>query len=80
MDWLQVNSWLEKKKTNKKSFVLKNISETFSWLVGFMVFNTTFNNISVISWRSVFMVEETGGLRENHLPSATETFKTDLIT
>ena len=21
------------------------------WLVGFMVFNTTFNNISVISWR-----------------------------
>jgi hypothetical protein len=25
-----------------------------------MVFNTTFNNISVISWRSVFLVEETG--------------------
>ena len=30
-------------------------------LVGwFMVFNTTFNNISDISWRSVFLVEETG--------------------
>jgi hypothetical protein len=25
-----------------------------------MVFNATFNNISVISWRSVFLVEETG--------------------
>ena len=24
-----------------------------------MVFNATFNNISVISWRSVFLVEET---------------------
>ena len=26
----------------------------------FMVFNVTFNNISVISWRSLLMVEETG--------------------
>jgi hypothetical protein len=25
-----------------------------------MVFNTTFNNISVISWRSVLFVEENG--------------------
>jgi hypothetical protein len=29
-------------------------------LFGFMVFNATFNNISVISWRSVLLVEETG--------------------
>ena len=27
---------------------------------GGMVTNTTFNNISVISWRSVLLVEETG--------------------
>jgi hypothetical protein len=27
----------------------------------FIVFNATFNNISVISWRSVLLVEETGG-------------------
>jgi hypothetical protein len=27
---------------------------------GFIVFNTTFNNISVLSWRSVLLVEETG--------------------
>ena len=33
-----------------------------------MVLNTTFNNISVISWRSVLLVEETGGPRENHQP------------
>jgi hypothetical protein len=26
-----------------------------------MVLNDTFNNISVISWRSVILVEETGG-------------------
>ena len=30
-----------------------------------MVFNATFNNISVISWRSVLLVEETG---ENQQP------------
>ena len=33
-----------------------------------MVFNATFNNISVISWRSVLLVEETGGPEENHRP------------
>jgi hypothetical protein len=26
---------------------------------GFVVFNATFNNISVISWRSVVLVEDT---------------------
>ena len=31
-----------------------------------MVFNATFNNISVISRRSVLFVEETGVHRENH--------------
>ena len=30
-----------------------------------MVLNDTFNNISVISWRSVLLVEETGVPREN---------------
>jgi hypothetical protein len=35
-----------------------------------MVFNATFNNISVIFWRSVSLVEETGGTRENHKPVA----------
>ena len=32
----------------------------------FMVFNVTFNNISVILWRSVLLMEETGSSRRNH--------------
>ena len=35
-------------------------------LVWFMVFNANFNNISVISWRSVLLVEETGVTGENN--------------
>jgi hypothetical protein len=38
-----------------------------SW---FMVFNATFNNISVISWRSVLLVEEAGVPGENHRPAS----------
>jgi len=34
------------------------------------VFNTSFNNISVISWQSVLLVDETGVPRENHQPVA----------
>ena len=34
------------------------------WLVGSMVINAIFNNISVISWRSVLLVEETGVLEK----------------
>jgi hypothetical protein len=36
----------------------------------FMVFNATFNNISVISWGSVLLVEETRVPGENHRPAA----------
>jgi hypothetical protein len=35
-----------------------------------MVFNATFNNISVISWISALLVEETGIPGENHRPVA----------
>jgi hypothetical protein len=35
-----------------------------------MMFNTTFNNISFISWLSVLLVEETGVPGENHQPDA----------
>ena len=34
------------------------------------VFNVTFNNISVISWRSVLLMGENGGPGENHRPVA----------
>jgi hypothetical protein len=35
-----------------------------------MWFNTTFNNISVISWQSVLLLEETRVPGENHRPLA----------
>jgi hypothetical protein len=35
-----------------------------------MVFNAAFNNISVISWLSVVLVEETGVRGKNHRPIA----------
>ena len=34
-----------------------------------MVFNATFNNISVISWQLVLLVEENGVPGENHRPT-----------
>ena len=38
-------------------------------LVGcFVVFNATFNNISVISWRSVLLMDETAESGDNHRP------------
>jgi hypothetical protein len=37
---------------------------------GFMVFTAAFNNISVILWQSVLLVEEIGGCGENHGPVA----------
>jgi hypothetical protein len=35
-----------------------------------MVFNATFNNISVISWRSVLLVEKIGVAGEDHRHAA----------
>jgi len=35
---------------------------------GLMMFNATFNNISVILWRSVLLVEETRVPGESHRP------------
>jgi len=35
-----------------------------------MVFNATFNNMSVISWRSVLLAKETRVLKENYRPAA----------
>jgi hypothetical protein len=32
----------------------------------FMIFNATFNSMSIILWRSVLLVEETGVPGENH--------------
>jgi uncharacterized membrane protein len=46
------------------------ITALMGFFYGFMVFSATFNNISVISLRSVLFVEETGVPGENHRPAA----------
>jgi hypothetical protein len=40
------------------------------FLIDFWCFNTTFSNISAISWRPVLMMEEAGVPGENHRPWA----------
>jgi hypothetical protein len=60
---------------NMKQIKLFNTSRHFYshiGLVWFMVFNATFNNISLISWQSVLLVEETRVPGENHRPIASQ--------
>ena len=47
-----------------------------------MVLNATFNNISVISWQSILLVEENGGPGENHRPTANnwQTFSHNVVS
>jgi len=45
---------------------------------GVIVFNATFNDISVISWWSVLLVEETGVPGETHRPGGHEIFSLQL--
>jgi hypothetical protein len=42
----------------------------FTVMVSAMVFNDTFNNISVVSWLYVLLVEKTGVDGEYHLTAA----------
>ena len=58
-------------KCKKKPVALKKLLHLITnMFVCLVVFNATFNNISVISWQSVLLVEETGGSGENHRPVA----------
>ena len=56
---------LQKQELVNKTFYrqIRNVG-LFVWL---LVFNATFNNISVISWRSVLLMEETEGPRKKPL-------------
>jgi hypothetical protein len=45
-----------------------------------MVFNATFNNISVILWRSVLLVEQPGVHEENHRPMHLNDYKFSIQT
>jgi len=62
----QVHINFEKKYPLISIFITNDVCLFVCW----MVFNTTFSNISVISWRSVLLLEETGGPIENHWPVA----------
>ena len=52
--------WKYKKKMHNEEQMKEGVT---------VMFNATFNNISVISWRSVLLVEETGVPGENHWPA-----------
>ena len=70
-------SFVIKQRSLTETVLLCNINVVYlqygqfvsNWVLGrVMVFNTTFNNIPVISWRSVFLVEERRLPEENHWP------------
>ena len=70
----------------EKTIVLSPVTDKFYHIrlflfVCLMVFNATFNNISVISWRSILLVEETRGPREKHrsVPSHSKTLSHNVV-
>ena len=67
MWWKILDHWINKNsKRSKKHLII-------IWVrVWVMVFNATFNNILVISWLSVLLVEQTWVPRENHQPAASD--------
>jgi hypothetical protein len=58
----------------------QKIFNDYGLVVSLMVFNATFNNISAMSWRSVLLVEETGGPGENHRPVTDKLYHIMLYT
>ena len=64
----QIQCWLHVLKCQYYIIDKKGLGLAWFGLVWYMVFNATFNNISVISWWSVLLVEETNVPEENHRP------------
>jgi hypothetical protein len=56
--------------TNNKSINQPTNLIRFRIWLGFMVFNASYNNISVISWQSVLLVGGTGVTGKNNRPAA----------
>ena len=52
----------------KNRYILQKL--LIGWFGSYMVSTATFNNILVILWRSVLLMEETRVPRENHRPAA----------
>ena len=65
---VSVGVFLESNQTLIGNIIISFTHITERGSVRVMVFNATFNNMSVISWRSVLLVEEAGVPRENHRP------------
>jgi hypothetical protein len=60
---------IKSRRTRRLQCQFPELLDFFNYFAGLglvMVFNATFNNISVISWRSVLVVEKTGIPIENH--------------
>jgi len=58
------------KRTKIPHYQSITLIEKVFFRFGVMVFNATFNNISATPWRSVLLMEETGGPGENPRPAA----------
>jgi len=59
--------------SNQLSFLYQRSANEGKWRphrIRDMMLNATFNNISVISWRSILLLEESGVPIENHRPTA----------
>jgi hypothetical protein len=67
--YIKTNIPNTRKNKNRKQTGNKNEMEEKIG-VRVVAFNAPFNNISVISWQSVLLVEETGVPGENHRPVA----------
>jgi hypothetical protein len=74
----QVKQWRDSDKQNRNQIKIRQLEEceelqvrfNNGWFGCFMMLNATFNNISVISWWSVLLVEETRVPGENHQSAA----------
>jgi hypothetical protein len=73
--YLSWNTWIYNynlaRKSHREAHKIRSCSP--------VVFNAIFNNISVISWWSVLLVEETGVLRENHRSACMDTDKYTVV-
>ena len=75
LNWIELN-WIDISPVSFvktlwwKCHVMSHLGFLIGTSVRVMVFNATFNNISVILWRSVLFVEETRVPGENHWPAA----------
>ena len=71
---IKLEIWLLCWKRN--SVAIEHVLRFFIPRVRVMVFNATFNNISVILWRLVLLVEENGVPRESHRPATSSYWQT----